>query len=83
VVFAELGDEAILLHAETGVYFGLDAVGTRIWALLNQCLDDDAIVSRLVDEFAVDPTVLRRDVDRFLGQLQEHGLISRSAAASA
>lgn len=83
VAFAELGDEAVLLHAETGVYFGLDAVGTRIWALLSGGMGDEEIFSRLSDEYAVDTTELRMDLDHFLSQLKERGLITRSAGSPA
>jgi len=31
VVFRELDGEAVILNLETGTYFGLDTVGTRIW----------------------------------------------------
>ena len=32
----ELGGEAVLLDLTTGVYYGLDPVGTRVWRLLQQ-----------------------------------------------
>ena len=32
-VFRELDDQAVLLNLATGIYFGLDAVGTHIWRL--------------------------------------------------
>ena len=34
VVFREVKGEAVLLELETGRYYGLDEVGTRIWQLL-------------------------------------------------
>ena len=33
VLFQELQGEAVLLNLKSGVYFGLDPVGTRIWQL--------------------------------------------------
>ena len=33
-VFAELDDGAVILNVDTGIYFGLDRVGTRIWTLV-------------------------------------------------
>ena len=32
-LFQELQGEAVLLNLKSGVYFGLDPVGTRIWEL--------------------------------------------------
>jgi hypothetical protein len=78
VVFAELDAEAILLNTTTGIYFGLDDVATRIWALLDQDLTDEQIHAQILDEYAVDADELRADLDRLLGQLEAHGLITRS-----
>src|SRR5437660_11811517 len=36
VLFQELQGEAVLLNLKSGVYLGLDSVGTRIWNLLQQ-----------------------------------------------
>jgi hypothetical protein len=35
ILFHMLEDEVVLLNLSTGVYFGLNRVGTRIWQLLN------------------------------------------------
>ncbi|PYO19380.1 MAG: hypothetical protein DMD85_18645 [Candidatus Rokuibacteriota bacterium] len=42
VVFRELEGEMVLLNLATGVYFGLDPVGTRIWTL--KTLRDNELV---------------------------------------
>ena len=34
VVHRMVGDEAVLLQLDSGVYYGLDPVGSRIWELL-------------------------------------------------
>jgi hypothetical protein len=78
VVFAELDAEAILLNTTTGIYFGLDDVATRVWALLDQDLTDEQIHAQILDEYAVDADELRADLRRILGQLEAHGLITRS-----
>ncbi len=36
VIFRELDGEAVILNLDTGIYFGLDAVGTRIWRLIEE-----------------------------------------------
>jgi hypothetical protein len=36
VVFHDLQGELVLLNLKTGVYFGLDSVGTRIWHLIRE-----------------------------------------------
>jgi hypothetical protein len=78
VVFAELDAEAILLNTTTGIYFGLDDVATRVWALLDRDLTDEQIHAQILEEYAVDADVLRADLGRILGQLEARGLITRS-----
>jgi PqqD family protein of HPr-rel-A system len=75
VVFAELGDEAVLLNVESGVYFGLDAVGTRILRLLEQGIAEEEIVGTLLEEYEVERSVLEADVSAFLSQLRAKGLL--------
>ena len=58
VVVAELDNESVLLDVSSGLYYGLDEVGSRIWTLLNEALDVETIVSRLADEYEAAPDEL-------------------------
>lgn len=75
VVSAELDQEAVLLNVEAGTYFGLDAVGTRIWQLLEQGLCEEDICNTLFDEYDVDLAQVKQDVSEFLERLAAHGLL--------
>jgi hypothetical protein len=81
VVSAELDDERILLHVETGVYFGLDALGNRIWELILAGTDYTGILETLLDEYDVERARLDADLSSFLGLLAEKGLIDTSGTA--
>ncbi len=74
VVCAELGEETVLLHVESGVYFGLDAVGTRIWQLLATGSSAEEIVSQMQDEYDFSPAEMEADVRAFLTLLVEKEL---------
>jgi hypothetical protein len=82
VVFAQLGDESILLNTTTGLYFGLDPIGTSIWMRLGEGADAEQIHAELLGEYDVDTDVLRTDLERLLGELRGRGLIAPSAALS-
>ena len=75
VVAAELDEEMVLLNVETGIYYGLDPVGTRIWSLLADGAVEDEIVARLGDEYEADPSQIRADVVGFVGALMAKGLV--------
>ena len=34
VIYRDLDGGAVILNLKTGTYFGLDTVGTRMWALI-------------------------------------------------
>ena len=46
VLFQEVGGETVLLDLASEQYFGLDAVGTRIWQLLGEGADREEPVSQ-------------------------------------
>lgn len=74
VIVRVLGDEAVVVHLQGGLYFGLDEVGTRIWTL---CEEHDlaAVADRLTHEFEVDRATAEADVLAFAAELARHGLI--------
>ena len=75
VLFQEVSGETVLLDLASEQYFGLDAVGTRIWALLNEGAAAEAVVDTLLAEYAVERETLAADVDELLARLAEVGLI--------
>jgi hypothetical protein len=75
VVFRKLEGEAVILNLETGTYFGLDAVGTRIWELVQEQGRVDAVLESLLQEFEVEPARCEQDLLGLLDQLYAKGLI--------
>lgn len=75
VLFQEVDGEAVLLSLDEGCYYGLDELGTRIWKLIHQDLDRDQVVAAIVAEYEVEPEQARGDLDAFLNDLRESGLI--------
>ncbi len=80
VVYAVLDGEGVLLDTRTGVYFGLDGVGTRIWELLDASPTCDEIVRQLLVEYEVDEPRLSADVTEFLHTLVTRGLVKEASA---
>lgn len=76
VVFRVLGDEAVILNVATGIYFGLDSIGTRMWQLISEHGSMDKAVETLVAEFEVEEGRLRHDFVFLIQQLKEKGLIT-------
>ena len=75
-VVAEILDgEAVLLNLTSGVYFGLNETGTRMWQLLQAYGDIPQVVERMADEFATDQASLEADVRRLVHDLTEMRLL--------
>lgn len=75
-VAAPLDGTLLLLNVEAGCYHALNPVASRIWELIERPIDREAIVDRLRAEFAVDAERCRQEVDDFLEQLAERGLLA-------
>ena len=73
-VFRELEGESVLLNLETGMYYGLDAVGTRAWQLAAVAGSLRAVRDALVDEYDAAPDVIERDLLSLADALVGKGL---------
>lgn len=78
VLFRELDGEAVLLELDSGRYFGLDEVGTRIWSLLSEDGRARPVLGHLVKEFEAASDRLESDLLAFLEELADERLIDVS-----
>ncbi len=74
-VSCDLAGEVAILNLENGVYYGLDAVGARIWTLLQEPVTFAQIREAMLLEFDVDADVLETDLRQLLSDLVKQGLI--------
>lgn len=74
-VFRELAGEAVLLQLDAGMYFGLDAVGTRLWHLIAERGSPRDVFDVAREEFDVEPATLERDLLALVAQLAEKKLV--------
>ncbi len=75
VLFRDLQGELVVLEVNRGFYFGLDAIGTRIWHLLREQRSLQQVVAILVEEYEVVEEPAAEDLLAFVRQLREHGLL--------
>src|SRR5205823_10013056 len=79
VVFRILGDEAVILNLASGVYFGLDTIGTRMWQLMSEHGSTDKVIETMLDEYEVEEGQIRSDIDKLIQQLSEKELVKTDA----
>lgn len=78
-ISTQMSEETVILNLQTGVYYGLDPVGSFIWQLLQSPTDIDTICAALLSEYDVEPQRARQDVIRLINHLMEEGLIVTTA----
>jgi hypothetical protein len=81
VISQEVSGETVLLDLESENYFGLDAVGTRIWQLIKENDDLQAIYNTLLEEYEVEEQRLQTDLEAILGEVTQLGLVTLEARA--
>ena len=82
VIFRELDGEAVLLDFASGRYFGLNAVGTRVWTLLASGSSVEDAVTAVAAEFEAPRAEVARDVDELIAELVSRGLLVDDASGT-
>ena len=70
-----VGDETVLLDLESGIYFGLDSVGKRIWESVSEGNNLGQAVAIIIAEYEVDEEQAQTDVIEFASDLVTRGLL--------
>jgi hypothetical protein len=76
VLHTRLETESVLLHLDSGLYFSLNSVGSRIWDRLAEgprTIDD--LLSQITKEYEVSPEQAEPDLLALLQELVRHKLL--------
>ena len=76
VMARAVGDEYVILDLEKGTYYGLDAVGARIWSLLAEGVLLGDVCNRIVDEYDVALEQAHADLASLVDALRARGLLA-------
>lgn len=82
-LYREVQGETVLLQLDSGEYFGLDEVGTRLWQLMVEKGDLAVVETTMLAEFDVDAQTLSRDLDQIVEDLITKHLIEVESAPAA
>ena len=74
-VSADLGGEAVILLLKSGVYYGLNDLGTRIWDLVQEPRTVSDVRDVILKEYNVEPDLCERDLLTILLDLAAERLI--------
>ena len=75
ILVRELEGESVILNLNNESYYGLDEVGTRMWTALTSSDSIQEAYEALLEEYEVEDTVLRRDLQEMIEKLVEKGML--------
>jgi hypothetical protein len=70
-----LGEEAVVLSLENGVYYGLNPLASRVWELVQEPVTIREILTSLLSEYEIEESTFTRDLLSLLDQLQRWELV--------
>jgi hypothetical protein len=76
LVSSNMDGETVMMSIENGEYFGLNSVGSRMWELIENPIEVDALIELLIDEFDVSREQCEMETMEFLNHLLEKKLLS-------
>ncbi len=74
-IASEMPNEVAILNPKTGMYFGLDHVGARIWELIQEPKAMEDIRDAILSEYEVGFVRCEQDLYELIRQLSSKGLI--------
>lgn len=74
-VATSIGDETAVMSIKRGRYYAVGAVAERIWQMLEDPASPREIAERLLEEYDITPEQCGREIDLFLNDLIEEGLV--------
>lgn len=77
---AEVDGELVAMSVEQGKCYGLNAVGTRVWNLIEQPRSVDSVCEQLMIEYAIEEAQCRREVAELLQSMHTQKMLTFSAS---
>lgn len=77
VEWREVEGELIALDVQASAYFAVNRTGASIWPALVDGATRDELIATLTERFGIDHDTAARDLDAFLGQVAERGLLEQ------
>ncbi|PIV58384.1 MAG: PqqD family protein [Bacteroidetes bacterium CG02_land_8_20_14_3_00_31_25] len=72
---SRMDNEIVMMHPESGKYFALNPVASRIWDLLETPHNLNELVEKLLKEFDVSEETCCKEVSAFLKEMSEKKLV--------
>jgi hypothetical protein len=78
VLTAGVSRETVMMSVETGRYYGLDDIGSKIWQGLEAPRRFGQLVDQLVADYDADRATIADDVRKLIVEMAAHDLVKLS-----
>jgi len=75
VVWRTLGDDCILLHLDSGIYYTLNEEGRMVWEALDGKNNLAEIRSKMMEQYDVDAETIQKDIMEIIEDLIKEDLV--------
>lgn len=79
ILFRQVQNEAVLLHISTGMYYALNETSIIAWEVLCNQQPLSCAIKKIIAEYDVEYAQILSDLQSFLQDLLEYGVISQSS----
>lgn len=76
MVHSSIDGEVVMMSVDKGEYYGLNAMGSRIWELLEKPHSLEELCRELMSGFEVDQETCQAEVSRFLSEIADQKLVA-------
>jgi hypothetical protein len=81
ILYAPTGaEEAVMMSVTAGSYYGLNAVASRIWELLETPKTITQLCAQICEEFEVDAQTCKAEVLKFVQHLIDNKIVHEASA---
>ncbi len=76
IMSSSLGDELVMMNFESGDYFGINAIGNKIWEYLKEPIQVNVIIKNLCALYDVAPAQCEEETLSFVSNLLKEDMIT-------
>ncbi len=73
---ADIDDEIVVMRLDNGEFFSLSGTAAAAWRMIDGTRDRNSLLLELAAQFAGDEAEIGADIDEFLSELREMGLLA-------
>lgn len=75
LVAANMDGDTVMMSIESGHYFGIGGIGSRVWELLEFEVTLSDLMASILNEYEIDEEACLNDLSEFISKLAKEGLV--------